>query len=199
MSSFGPPPPSPEDQGGEYYVSKPTKQQSRVGVGLTSGFIGLAIGVAGSLGGVALFGEFDDERSSVAEADETSSPSSEPEVEPADETTAEEPTPSEPARYEPTVDDFDVETSIKEQTCFGSAGCNVTLRTEPVYLGTEDPTGVWEVTYEITGIEDGPMIRTFDLDGEEVSFDTEARVQVPERDTDIQVEITEVREGFSYR
>lgn len=52
----------------------------------------------------------------------------------------------------------------REKTCFGSAGCNVTVQIDPDYAGNQDvSTGSWEITYEIRGGEDGPAIETMTL------------------------------------
>lgn len=196
MSSYDPPPPPFDYESGDNYSQPPTAPQKRprTATVLISGLIGLVLGVAGTLGGVALWSNFDDD-STTAGSEASGSLSPEADADP-DSARQEESTPP-AAQHELTVDDFDVEISVKEQSCFGSAGCNVTLRTEPTYLGLKNPTGTWEVTYEITSIEDEPMIRSFELDGQKASFDDEARVQTPESDADIQIEITDVKEGFS--
>lgn len=110
---------------------------------------------------------------------------SEPEVETVDET-----------GYSPVPSDFEVDLIVKEQECFGSAGCNVTLRVEPSYVGTNVPTGTWEVTYEVTGIEDEPQIQTFTLDGSEVSYQPEINVQTTSRSAEPVAEVTDVYEGY---
>jgi hypothetical protein len=64
------------------------------------------------------------------------------------------------------ANDFGVELRVKSKRCSGFDGCKVTLGVEPKYLGSgEGPEGVWEVTYEITGDEDGPLTRTFTVEG----------------------------------
>lgn len=196
-------PPPPEHNGWDSYSPQepPRKKPSRTGAILLSGLVGVLVGVGGTLGAVALTNGFGTD-DTVADANDTADqPSVEPE--PAAPSTEADPTPDlpspSPSPAELTVDDFDVETSVKEQSCFGSAGCNITLRTEPVFVGSGLPTGVWEVTYEITGIEDGPTIRTFEVFDDEVSFDDEVRVRVESENFDIQTEITDVREGFERR
>lgn len=199
MSMYETPPPPPE---GHYELSHEgrlaqPKKKSMAAPILISGLVGIAIGVAGALGGVALIHDSSNEETAAESPELPSSPAGS-EVDDTSGTTNEPstaPTSSDP--FEPTIDDFDVETSVKEQTCFDSYGCNTTLRTEPVYVGEGVPVGNWEVTYEITGIEDGPMIRSFDVTGEEVSFEDEAFVQMPGRDAEVEIEITDVREGFS--
>ena len=159
------------------------------------------MGVGGTLGAVALTNGFGNDDTVADTNDTADQPTDEPETaapSTAAEATPDLPSPS-PSPAELTVDDFDVETSVKEQSCFGSAGCSITLRTEPVFVGSGLPTGVWEVTYEITGIEDGPSIRTFEVLDDEVSFDDEVRVRVESENFDIQTEITDVREGFERR
>lgn len=199
MSMYGTPPPPPDERQELSQTESlvQSKKKSKAAPILISGVVGIAIGVAGTLGGVALMDDFSNDEA-VAESPEVPSSTAGPEADNASDPTNEPssaPTPADP--FEPTVDDFDVETSVKEQTCFDSHGCNTTLRTEPVYIGEGVPIGNWEVTYEITGIEDGPMIRSFDVTGEEVSFDDEAYVYMPGRDAEVEIEITDVREGFS--
>jgi|GEM_PF-5775999 len=195
----GAPPPPPADTPSHYHVpefSRAPKSRIRAVPIIVSGLIGLGIGVAGTLGAVALTTGLGTDDESVAEPNETTPTASQPATTPDSDEIQSTPSPEE-SSYEPTVDDFDVETSIKEQRCFGSAGCNVTLRTEPVYIGTQTPTGTWEVTYEISGTDDGPVIRTFEVIDDQVSFQDEARLSTPDQDAELQIEITDVREGFS--
>lgn len=98
--------------------------------------------------------------------------------------------------YSPVASDFEVELIVKEQECFGSAGCNVNLRVEPSYVGTEVPSGQWEITYEVTGIEDEPQIQTFTLDGSEFSYQPEIDVQTVSRSSEPTAEVTDVYEGY---
>lgn len=64
------------------------------------------------------------------------------------------------------ANDFGVELRVKSKRCSGFDGCKVVLGVEPEYLSSGDgPEGVWEVTYEITGDEDGPITRTFTVEG----------------------------------
>lgn len=197
MSMYGTPPPPPEGQhelSREGQLVRP-KRKSMAAPILISGLVGVVVGIAGTLGGVALVDGSSDEGAvaeptgepsiaseSASDSDSSSAPFSSPSMAPA---------------FEPTVDDFNVEVSVKEQACFGSAGCNLTLRTEPDYVGSGFPVGTWEVTYEINGIEDAPLIRSFELQGDQIAFDDEARVSVPDDSPDINIEITDVREGFS--
>lgn len=55
----------------------------------------------------------------------------------------------------PTPADFTGELKIKELSCFGSAGCNVTAEVKLSWpTGIADPSKTYDVTYEITGADD---------------------------------------------
>lgn len=63
---------------------------------------------------------------------------------------------------------------VRSKECFGSAGCNVSVQIEPSYVGTQDVSeGSWDITYEIRGGEDGPIVETMTLDGGSFSFPEE--------------------------
>ncbi|GIE35881.1 hypothetical protein Ait01nite_089260 [Actinoplanes italicus] len=63
---------------------------------------------------------------------------------------------------------------ILDQECFGSAGCTVEFEIKLDWEGERVPLGTtWRVTYEVTGIEDGPMIGVFQLTHDR--FDTVVR------------------------
>lgn len=196
--SHTPPPPPEKDRGSSYPASKNQQPKtSRTGTILVSGLVGLLVGVGATLGTVALTtGLGEDEVTAEPESSTSAAPDSSTEHSPEP---TEEPTESPDPVWEPSTEDFDIETSVKEQRCFGSAGCSLTIRTEPVYVGDGFPTGHWEVTYEVTGIEDEPMIRTFEVMDDEVHFDDEAHVSVENENFDITTEITDIREGFGRR
>jgi len=65
----------------------------------------------------------------------------------------------------------DVKLSLKttSKQCFGSAGCNVTVQVQAGVAASLQqalpPDGTWDVTYQITGDESGPIIGTFSLYG----------------------------------
>lgn len=94
-----------------------------------------------------------------------------------------------------TADDFSMELRTSERQCFGSAGCNVTVEPDITYLGLSedlDPNATYEITYEITGDEDGPIIATAELtNGEDLSMSGSV-VGTPSTSTKVTVEITEV-------
>lgn len=69
--------------------------------------------------------------------------------------------------------DFRLGIKILSKKCFGSAGCNVTFRVVPKYVGTGSlPDGTVEVTYSVKGAED-PIINTLTIVDGTASFDSE--------------------------
>lgn len=74
--------------------------------------------------------------------------------------------------------DFKVSVSITDRECFGSAGCNIEFAVRPEYVGFEDPSdGHYLVTYEVRGVEDGPQIGSFELEGDSLSFEPDGAAQ----------------------
>lgn len=67
--------------------------------------------------------------------------------------------------------DFKIGIKVLKQSCFGSAGCNVTYRIDPQYVGPGTLNGSYEVTYQVTGGEDGPQINTFTIEGTTATYD----------------------------
>lgn len=99
-----------------------------------------------------------------------------------------EPTPA------PTLEAADLQLTPKvtEKQCFGSAGCNVTVQVKAGYGGPDlNPNDTWEVTYEITGDEDGPVIGTFELTGETYDQD-EVSLSTRTSKTKISVKVTDI-------
>ena len=73
----------------------------------------------------------------------------------------ETPTPTPDA---PTTEDFAVKLKIKEQQCFGSAGCNVTVEPKISIVGVVPEEGTADLTFKISGDESGSVIETAELD-----------------------------------
>jgi hypothetical protein len=93
----------------------------------------------------------------------------------------------------PAAADFRIRLKVKRKTCFGSAGCNVTYRIVPTYVGSEDlSSGSWDVTYVVRGGEDGPQTNTFTMTDGEASFDSEELVSTRSRDTKLTVKVVSV-------
>jgi hypothetical protein len=92
-------------------------------------------------------------------------PNDEPTEEPTDEPTADGLT--------PTKSDFEIGIKILEKMCFGSAGCSITYRIKPKYVGTQElpDEGTIEVSYRVTGDESGPQQNTFEIVGGQAEFD----------------------------
>lgn len=76
------------------------------------------------------------------------------------------PTAEAPAKVKPKVSDFKLTPKVIDKDCFGSAGCNVTLRVDMEITGPvpSDDTS-WLVVYEIHGVEDGPQVGNLTLTG----------------------------------
>jgi hypothetical protein len=93
-----------------------------------------------------------------------------------DETPAEEPT-TEPAATAatPQVKDIALRAKITEKKCYGyGAGCNVGFKVEAEYIGpTLSPDDTWLVTYQVNGVEDGPVIGSFEMTGDQYTVNEE--------------------------
>lgn len=91
--------------------------------------------------------------------------------------------------------DFAVDLHVKSKQCFGSAGCNETVGIEPKYVGPKKkrPDGKWEVTFEISGDESGPIVRTFSVQGSKMTFDESVDLSPPTNAPDSVATITSVR------
>ncbi|MFD8254691.1 hypothetical protein [Streptomyces werraensis] len=96
---------------------------------------------------------------------------------------------------DPAATDFKIELRTKSKQCFGSAGCNLVVEPELTYDGLTselDPALTYEITYEITGDESGPIVQTAELtDQTTVTYDTTV-VSTPSRGTELSVEVTDV-------
>ncbi|MFI5938028.1 hypothetical protein [Actinoplanes sp. NPDC051494] len=94
----------------------------------------------------------------------------------------------------PTLNPALVELTYKvtDKQCFGSAGCNVSIKLQLGYGGPDlasDET--WEVTYQVKGDDDGPIIGTFEVTGQEYTVPTES-LSTASKNTKISVEVTDV-------
>lgn len=95
--------------------------------------------------------------------------------------------------HTPDPDEFSVRVKILKKQCFGSAGCNVTYSIRVGYNGPAlDPEQEYEVTYEVTGIEDGPAINTFTIQGDEVTYQEEEFAQIASSSKVLRAKATEV-------
>lgn len=111
-----------------------------------------------------------------------------------EETTEVEPSPEVPETITLSPDDFKVGIKILEKQCFGSAGCNVTFRIDPQYLGFEPipDEAIVEVIYEVRGGEDSPWINNFTITGGQAEFDSEEFTSTSSSSAKLTAEATEV-------
>ena len=121
--------------------------------------LGLGLGASGDAGTQTA------EPQPTVTVTETAPPVVEGGSEPTDEATdepSEEPT---KAAWNPKPKDFKIGIKILTKECFGSAGCNITYRIKPEYVGSQafPDSGTTEVTYEVTGGED-TITNTFEID-----------------------------------
>jgi hypothetical protein len=116
---------------------------------------------------------------------------SEPNEEPTPEP---EPRTEEPAAFDPKPKDFKVGIKVLEKQCFGSAGCSITFRIIPSYVGSQPfpDEGRTEVTYVVTGGEDD-ITNTFEIDSEGTAhFDEEEFVDTSSSSRKLVAKVTEV-------
>lgn len=106
----------------------------------------------------------------------------------------EEPTTEAPARYKPHRADWKIAIKIKKKQCFGSAGCNVTFRINPNYVGDQQlpDSGTIEVTYVVKGDESGPITNSFTVEDGSASYDGEEFASTPRAATKLTAKVTEV-------
>lgn len=97
-----------------------------------------------------------------------------------------------PTYVEPEAEDFELTVNTLEQSCFGSAGCNVTFRVTLGYGGGPlDPDQVYELTYEVQGGED-PMIRTMEIQGDSYTHNEQDRISTPSSDAELVAVVTKI-------
>jgi hypothetical protein len=102
-------------------------------------------------------------------------------------------TPDAPAAYTPTKDDFVVGVKVKKKECFGSAGCLITFRIDPTYIGDDlaDGSSV-EVTYKVKGAEGG-YTNTFTMDSDGTAhLDSAEDIQTASSKTKLSAIVTDV-------
>jgi hypothetical protein len=84
-----------------------------------------------------------------------------------------------PTHYPVHKTDFKIALRIKRQSCFGSAGCNITYEINPKYVGAYPLEGSFQITYAVTGGDSGPQINTFTIQNHRASFDSEENISTP--------------------
>ncbi|MEU3743519.1 hypothetical protein AB0E78_41560 [Streptomyces sp. NPDC032198] len=111
-------------------------------------------------------------------------------------TAAAEEVDEEPTYETPGVDDFTMTLRTTQRQCFGSAGCNVTVEPRLTYDGLSDldPDAVYEITYEVSGDDSGPVIETAELSDETSLNYTPTSISMASAGKKVSVEITDVTE-----
>lgn len=103
-----------------------------------------------------------------------------------------DPTPEPTEGPTPIAASFELTPKITDKACFGSAGCNVTFEVNVGYSGPElDPSDTWRITYEVSGVEDGPLIGTIELTGTQYEQPTE-NVSTTSSKSKLKIKVTEV-------
>ncbi|MFE4548879.1 hypothetical protein [Streptomyces sp. NPDC056785] len=94
------------------------------------------------------------------------------------------------------TDSFSAKLRTTKRQCFGSAGCNVTVEPNLTLLvGTEDvdPDATYEITYEISGDESGPVIETAELTNQTSLNYRPSMLSTSSASTKVSIEITDVQ------
>jgi hypothetical protein len=186
---YGPPP--QYAQGGQIPPAPPKKQTGNktVLVGIIAGVLGLGIGAIGASGNGTTTAGPGATTTVTATANHTiyktaaGQPTEAPTEQPTDE----------PAGFKPKKSDFKIGIKILKKQCFGSAGCNVTFRIKPDYVGSQKlpDTGTIEVTYRVSGAED-PIENTFEITGGQASYDKEEDASTTSSSAKLTVKVTDV-------
>lgn len=112
---------------------------------------------------------------------------------------AEEPT-EEPAQegYTPKKSDWTLKLKTTDKQCFGSAGCNVTVRVSPEYSGSGTVAslpnqGTIDITYKLSGDESGPIVGTATVQlADETVQDQEESLSTRSSGTKVAAAVTDV-------
>ena len=97
----------------------------------------------------------------------------------------------------PVVDDFEMTLRTTQRQCFGSAGCNLTVEPSLSYVGPSenlDPDAVYDITYEISGDDSGPVIETGELSDRTTLDYTQTMLSTASSGTKVSVKITDITE-----
>jgi hypothetical protein len=101
---------------------------------------------------------------------------------------------AEPTTAGPTLSasDITLRPKVTDKQCFGSAGCSVTIKIDMSYRGPDlSPDETWAVTYEVSGDEDGPIIGTFDITGDQYTVNEES-LSTKSKSTKVSIKVTDV-------
>lgn len=176
--------------GNEHYVmgsaqpdpsgGKPPKR--RIALVLTSAFVVISAAIVGS--GVIGWSIGKSETKTTSEHSRVDSQGT------AETTTTAPPRPKKTM----TPRDFDLEVTILEKKCFGSAGCNVQYDIQPVYTGNSvsDLTGQsLKVIFEVSG-GDSDQVGNFTVDGMDIRMRESYSISTPSEGSEITAEVVRV-------
>lgn len=112
------------------------------------------------------------------------------------EAAADEAAPTTAAAEQPLkASDIELTIKITKKQCFGSAGCNVTYHIVAATAFTPDSDKEYSVTYEVSGVEDGPQINTFTIQGDKYSYDEEELAETKSKNSKLKAKVTSVEES----
>lgn len=102
------------------------------------------------------------------------------------------------AEYQPKPKDFQVDLKTKSKQCFGAGvGCNVEVKPNLTYTGPGDidASKTYEITYQVSGDESGPVTDTLTLtNGDEYDVFMPLLLSTPSSGTEVSAEVTQVEE-----
>lgn len=104
------------------------------------------------------------------------------------------PTTTTEGSYVPAPADFELTVVTTEQSCYGSAGCNVSYEIDLAYIGPRplDPDDEWTLIYEVRGGEE-TNIGNISVQGDRYSEETDS-ISTPPNPT-LTAAVTTVRSG----
>jgi len=97
--------------------------------------------------------------------------------------------PDEPSA--PAASRFTLDVEITDRECFGTAGCHVTFRVVPGWSGDLGDTP-WLITYELSGVEDGPMVGSIEVVGTTYVDDGEEFAMTPSSKAKLRAKVVRV-------
>src|SRR3954469_16165574 len=96
---------------------------------------------------------------------------------------------------EPTPASFGVTVKVTKKTCFGSAGCNIVYHIDVITKTDLDPDQEYLVTYEVSGVEDGPQVNSFTIQGDKYSRDDEEIASTKSKSAKLAAKVTAVEKN----
>jgi hypothetical protein len=99
--------------------------------------------------------------------------------------------PAEAPIVTPELSNFELTVKVKEKQCFGSAGCHVTFEINLGAAVEPDDAATFELTYEVAGPEDGPLVGTMEITGNQYTVE-EHFVSTPRKSTKLTVKATDI-------